>query len=174
MIDPPLYPIQVLKMSHSIRFATRRQGATVVEMAVVLPVFVLFLFAFFELGHALMVDCITENAAYEGARRGIVPGVTEELAEQAAEELATASGLRFVDVEVDTSEQSQHVRAVTVTVNAPLSENSIFMGSFLGNTIITRSVTMIHESDLRYRFTRDQGPAPDPIPRPRGRRSANQ
>lgn len=146
-----------------------RRGATSVEMAIIVTVAVLFLFAFFEIGHALMIDSIVENAAYEGARRRIVPGATAEQAQQAAEDVATASSLRSVDVQLRTNEVSPGVQGVTVTVNAPLSENSIFMGPFLGNTTISRSVTMIHESSLRFRFLPDERSVPEPIPRPRGR-----
>lgn len=147
----------------------QRTGASTVEMAIALPVFVLFLFAFFELGHALMMDSIVENAAYEGARRGIVPGATHELAKQAAKDIATASSLRSVDVQVEATVVSPGVDGITVTVNAPLSANAIMMGRFLGDMTVSRSVTMIDESSLRFRFMPANGPLPDPTPRPRGR-----
>lgn len=147
----------------------QRHAATSVEMALVLSLFLLFLFAFFELGHALMIDSVTENAAYEGARRGIVPGASLESARQAAAEIALASSLRSVDVQVQSRQLAPYVQGITVTVNASLSENSIFLGMFLGNATISRSVTMIHESGLRYLYMPGPRPVPEPTPRPRGR-----
>lgn len=135
----------------------------------VMPVFVLFLFGFFEFGHALMIDSISENAAYEGARRGIVPGATEESAKQAAEDIAIASSLQSVDVQVVRSEVSPGVQGITVTVSAPMSQNAIFAGPFLSGTTISRSVSMIHESSLRFRFLPGERTFPEPTPRPRGR-----
>jgi Flp pilus assembly protein TadG len=147
----------------------RRQGASAVEMAFVLPVFVLMLFGFFELGHALMIDSIAENAAYEGARRGIVPGATHAAAIQAAEDIAKASSLKSVDVIVETVNLAPLVQEISVTVNAPLSQNAIFMGPLLGNMTIRRNVTMTQESSLRFRFLPGDQPVPEPTPRPRGR-----
>jgi Flp pilus assembly protein TadG len=46
----------------------RRRAASVVEMAFVLPLALLFLFAIFEYGRYLMVLHIANNAAREGAR----------------------------------------------------------------------------------------------------------
>jgi Flp pilus assembly protein TadG len=147
----------------------QRQGATTVELAVVLPVFLLVIFAFFELGHALMIDSIAENAAYEGARRGVVPGATQETAQKAAEDIATASSLRAANVEVETVTLNSRVSGIRVTVNAPMSENGIFLGSFFGNKTVSRSATMIFESNLRYAFVPSQATFPEPTPRPRGR-----
>ena len=50
----------------------RRGGATVVEMAVVLSVFMLFLFGIFEYCRFLMAIEVTTNAARDGARYAVV------------------------------------------------------------------------------------------------------
>ena len=55
----------------------RRTGAMTVEFAFAIPVLVLFILAFFEIGRALTLNCVLENAAYEGARQAILPGATE-------------------------------------------------------------------------------------------------
>jgi Flp pilus assembly protein TadG len=156
-------------MSKNRTIARQRSGATTAELAVVLPIFVLMLFAFFELGHGLMISSIVENAAYEGARRGVVPGATQETAQQVAEDIAIASSLRSPRVQVDTISLTDRVRGITVTVDASMAENGIFLGPFLGNTTISRSTTMIYESDLRYWFDPSLTPPPQPTPRPRGR-----
>lgn len=148
---------------------SRRQGATTVEMASVLPVLLLLVFGFFEAGHALLMNSIVENAAYEGARYGIVPGATEEGARNAAEDIALKSILRSVDVGVTINEVSPGVRGITVEVKAPVRENAFLVGPLLGEMTISRSVTMILESDLRFRFSPKVHSVAPPLPRPRGR-----
>lgn len=49
----------------------RRSGATLVELAVVLPVFFLFIFAFIEFGHVFMTIHVLNGAAKQAARLGI-------------------------------------------------------------------------------------------------------
>jgi Flp pilus assembly protein TadG len=52
--------------------AGRRSGATTVEVAVVLSVFLMFLFGIFEYCRYLMVIQVTTNAARDGARYAVV------------------------------------------------------------------------------------------------------
>lgn len=54
----------------------RRSGATVVEMAVVLPVFGIFLAGIMETGHAYMVMDVLNSAAKQAARLGALEGKT--------------------------------------------------------------------------------------------------
>ena len=55
-----------------------RSGAVALEMALILPVFLLIIFGIFEFGRAMMVQQILTNGAREGARRAIVPGATDQ------------------------------------------------------------------------------------------------
>ena len=48
-----------------------RRGAAVVEMAMVLPVFLTFLFGLYEFGHAYMVINTLKAAANKAARSGV-------------------------------------------------------------------------------------------------------
>ena len=60
----------------------RRLGATVVEVAVVFPVFLAFVFGLFEFGRLMMVvrllDSATRNAARYGATEGITSSQTQQ------------------------------------------------------------------------------------------------
>ena len=59
------------------RVGVRRvDGSTLVETAVVLPVFFLFLFTLFEVAHAYMVVNVLNAAATKAAREGVAEGVT--------------------------------------------------------------------------------------------------
>ena len=54
----------------------QRQGAAVVEFAVVAPVFVLLVFGMIEFGRAVMVQQVLVNASREGARQAVLDGST--------------------------------------------------------------------------------------------------
>src|SRR3989304_7544629 len=55
-----------------------RAAAVVVEFAICAPILFLFFFASLEFSRVNMIRQSVENAVYEGARRGIVPGATAD------------------------------------------------------------------------------------------------
>ena len=55
---------------------SERTGATLVETAVVLPVFLIFVWAIIEFGHAFMVTNLLTAAAKRAAREGVADEVT--------------------------------------------------------------------------------------------------
>lgn len=55
---------------------TKRSGATLVELAFVTPVFLVFVYAIFEFGYAYMVSNIIQEATQEGAKLGRCEDVT--------------------------------------------------------------------------------------------------
>lgn len=145
----------------------RRRGAALVEFAVVVPVLILFLLAFFELANALMIDSVVENAAYEGARRGIIPGARVADVHEAADGIAKISSLRSVDIRVEPAPIRLDTSEITVIVRAPLNKNGLIIGSFLGDRVLERQVSMIRESSLRYQFKPDVSNGIPVSPRPR-------
>ena len=64
----------------------RRKGSTIVETAVVMPVFFLFIFFIIEFGHAMMVSNVLKNAARTSARWGSVGEATSADVRQYAQE----------------------------------------------------------------------------------------
>jgi hypothetical protein len=69
----------------------RRRGTTLVEMAVVLPVFAVFLVAIMEFGHAFLVVGTLNAAAKQAARHGAVDGITTADVVDRAEEILGAA-----------------------------------------------------------------------------------
>jgi Flp pilus assembly protein TadG len=69
----------------------QRRGTTLVEMAVVLPVFAVFLVAIMEFGHAFLVVGTLNAAAKQAARHGAVDGITTEEVVDRAEEILGAA-----------------------------------------------------------------------------------
>ena len=100
------------------RTATLRQqrGATLVEYALVIPIFLLLVIGILEFGRAIFTYNTLANAAREGARYGIIhPGDTAGV-ENAARALAT--GLDGTLLTVSTTWSSGTVRVqVTCTLN---------------------------------------------------------
>ena len=79
----------------------RRRGTTVVEMAVILPVFFSFLFALFEFSHAYMVISAISTASKKAARYGVAEGVsTAQVAARTREILEDAFNIDSVTVMV--------------------------------------------------------------------------
>lgn len=58
------------------RTRTKRRGTTVVETALVLPVFLLFVLGLIELGHAQLVKHVLRAACRQAARMGTTEGKT--------------------------------------------------------------------------------------------------
>jgi Flp pilus assembly protein TadG len=70
-------PSSEVKLERTCRTCRRnRQGAAVVEFAIVAPVFFLLVFGMIEFGRAIMVQQILTNASREGARRAVLDGST--------------------------------------------------------------------------------------------------
>lgn len=67
-----------------------RAGATLVEMAVVLPVFFMLVFAFIEFGHVFMTIHVLNGAAKQAARAGIGDNSTTQKVKDKANEIVSA------------------------------------------------------------------------------------
>ena len=82
--------VTLLKRS-VLRRHTARRGATVVEFAIVAPIFFLFLLASFEFGWLNVLRHTADNAAYEAARTAMVPGGTAADAATKANSILSSS-----------------------------------------------------------------------------------
>ena len=58
------------------RWNQGRRGAVTVEMALVLPIFMMLVFGIIEFGRGFMIMQLVTNAAREGCRRAIIDGST--------------------------------------------------------------------------------------------------
>jgi Flp pilus assembly protein TadG len=68
-----------------------RQGAAMVEMALVLPVFLMVALGIIEFGRAMMVSNMVTNAAREGARTAVVDGSTNSEVQQVVVDFLVSS-----------------------------------------------------------------------------------
>ncbi|WP_417378247.1 TadE/TadG family type IV pilus assembly protein [Gimesia sp.] len=64
------------RMAFNQKSEKARSGATLVELAFVTPVFLVFVYAIFEFGYAYMISNIIQEATQEGAKLGRCEAVT--------------------------------------------------------------------------------------------------
>ena len=113
------------------RLADRvRRGAAVVELAIVSPVLLAMLFGIIEFGWLFTVQHTMVNASREGARVGILQGVTVAEIEATTRAFLEPMGLND-SVMVTITEATVADPFVTVQVTVPREEVSL-VGDFFG------------------------------------------
>ena len=124
----------------------RRRGAATVEFAFVGTALFVILFAGIEFARANMVRNTIENAAYEGARAGIVSGATNGECSAAASAYLQITGIHDATVNVTPPILDNTVTEVTVAITVPmnLQNGYIFPRFFLGKTLAS-SITLSRE-----------------------------
>ncbi len=137
-----------------------RNGAAVVEMALVLPIFFMVVLGIVEFGRAMMVGQLVTNAARHGARIAIVEGSTNATVEQAIYDfLVDAVGVASADVNVvitvtpapgnpdpaDNLVNSQVKDLCKVRVDVPYDKVSWLPANYLGGKNIVGYSAMRHE-----------------------------
>lgn len=144
-------------VEHSLRTKEQRriprQGAVLVEFAVVLPVIMLFLTAMVEISRILMLQHTADTAAYEAARCAMVPGATVIEAEWEARALIEAAGLRNTAVTVSPSEITEETAFITVRVEIPANDNSWMLSSQFTDVVVASEVTLLTERSPIVRLT---------------------
>jgi hypothetical protein len=79
--------------------SSSRRGTTAVEVAVVLPVFLLIVFAIIQLGHVSMVENLLQSGCRQAARLGATENVSTAQAEAEAAQII-GSGIRLEAVNI--------------------------------------------------------------------------
>ena len=123
-----------------------RTGAVAVEMALTLPLLFFIVFTSIEFSRMNVIQHTVDNAAYEAARRGIVPGATEQDVDDVARSIMRTCGARGVEVTVNPSNIQLDSPEITVTVAVEADQNGFlaprfFRGeSLIGRSTLTREV----------------------------------
>ena len=115
------------------------------EFAVTAPIVFLLFFAQLEFSRANLIRHSIQSAAYEGARRGIVPGATVADVREAATSILTAVSARDAVVTVDPTVIQPDTSQVTVTIDIPLISNTWGAAKFLRDRTLTSSITLNRE-----------------------------
>jgi len=126
-----------------------RKGATLVEFAIILPVFLLFVFGIIEYGRMVMVQQILTNSAREGAREGVLDNSTSGTVSTAANRILTAAGISSATITTtpDPPSSAAYATLVTVTVSVPFNSVTWLPSPmYLGGKTLTSTSKMRRES----------------------------
>ncbi|MFK7737246.1 MAG: TadE/TadG family type IV pilus assembly protein [Pirellulaceae bacterium] len=123
----------------------QRRGATVVEFALTAPILFMLLFGALELGHANMILNVSEAAAYEGAREGIVPGASAAEVRAAAQRILGISNIRGAAIQVNPANLALETDTIRVDITVPYAQNTLMPPFFTGGLIIQRSCELARE-----------------------------
>jgi len=147
-------PSHEVKLERACRPCRRnRQGAAVVEFAVVAPVFFLLVFGMIEFGRAIMVQQVLTNASREGARVAVLDSTTptHDLVVSKVTTYLQNSGISGATVTLNPTEPTattvKNGDPITVTVTIPFTSVS-WTGSpwFLQNKTLTARAVMRRET----------------------------
>lgn len=131
-----------------------------VEMAIVLPVFVLVSLGVIEFGRALMVANMVTNSAREGARMAVLDGSSNTEVQKAVTDfLSSTLNVKSGDVTVgititpaagnpNPNNQCASAKArdlIAVNVQVPYSKVALIPAKFLQNTALQGNSAMRHE-----------------------------
>jgi Flp pilus assembly protein TadG len=116
-----------------------------IEFALVVPLLFLFFFAAFEFSRVNMARHTADIAAYEGARRGMVPGATSRDAETRAQGILQAAGLPNATITVTPTTIDNLTPEVTVDISLPLDGIAWVTPIFFGGKRIDKSCTLQRE-----------------------------
>lgn len=130
-------------MTHSSRHS--RSGATVVELAITLPVLFLVLFSSYELARANLLRHAARAAAYEGARVGILPGTSIDQIEKAANFVLGSVGVRAADIVVTPANFQTRTPVVRVDVRIDANRNLLFAPFFFRNAVFAGDCELSRE-----------------------------
>lgn len=132
----------------------RRRAATMVEMAVVLPVFALLVLGTVEFARAFMVHEMMVAAAREGARKAIIPQTTEDEIKTAISRTISPGGIKFADITYTTKVDGETASPtsadrgdeVSIGVSIPYSKVALLTPRFIsGSAALSSTCSMRRE-----------------------------
>ena len=134
-----------LRPSNVSRGRRQRRATTTVEFAVTLPVVMLLFFGSIEFSRVYLLRHTAAQAAYEGARRGIVPGATASDVQTVAQQILNSAFASGYTVTVTPSTITPTTTQVTVNISIPLTSNSWITPMYFGGKTLTKSFTLQRE-----------------------------
>jgi Flp pilus assembly protein TadG len=117
----------------------------VVEVALVLPILLTLFFGAIDFSRANSIRNTLENAAYEGARRAIVPGATAADVQQAAMEILTVLSIEQATITIVPNTITDATTQVTVSISVPLGSNLYASSQILSSSTLTKSCSLTRE-----------------------------
>ena len=137
------YPVQTARRNC-------RRGVSIVEFSLVLPVFLLILFAGFEFSRICLVRNAAHNAAYQATRRVMVPGATVADANAEATRILAVFGVSQFTLTVNPNPITLAADRVTVSIDIPASQCGWITPRFTNSLVIHAGSTLYAERDRTY------------------------
>lgn len=138
------------RLQHQSPERGNRRGVSLVEFSLVVPVFLMILFAGFEFSRICLVRNAAHNAAYQAARRVMVPGATVADAEAEAARLLNVFGVNTFTLTVNPSPITLAADRVTVSIDIPASQCGWITPRFTDALVIHAGSTLFAERDRSY------------------------
>ena len=130
------------KSSH---FKKQRRGAVMVEMAITSGLVFFFFFAALEFCRVSMIRHTVENALYESARQGIVPGATSTEIQSTARRVLSRIGISGANIEVSPTNIQNSTPEVSVRIRLPLDRGLFAPALFFVGKSLDRTLVMQRE-----------------------------
>jgi Flp pilus assembly protein TadG len=127
------------------RYPSRR-GAATLEFAFVAPLVLLLFFAAFEFSRFSSLRHSAHLAAFEGARRGIVPGATSKDVQSQVANILDSVQIQGATVTISPTAIANSSPTVTVTVSIPIGDNTWVPLKFLRDTQMEAECTLRRET----------------------------
>ena len=126
----------------------RRCGAATVEFVLTLPIAFLLFFGSIEMTRLNSVRNTADNAAYEGARRAILPGANKDSVDKEALSILDAGSIRHATITMEPATIDSSTERVTVTVAVNMNRNSWVAPVYSKDLTIRQSCTLSREQAL--------------------------
>ncbi|MCL4204117.1 MAG: pilus assembly protein [Pirellulaceae bacterium] len=123
----------------------KTRGAAAVEMAVVAPFIFLLFLAAFEFARLNMIRHTVEVAAFEGARRGVVPGATVAAVQARVDTVLAGIGVDTATVEIEPATLGRSADTITVRVTIGLDNHTWVPSRFVAGRTVSHSCTLSRE-----------------------------
>ena len=124
----------------------QRRGAFTVEFAICAGLFFTVLLAGFEFARFMYARHSVDQAAYEAARVGIIPGKTPAEVTAKATQILSATGVRNSTITITPAVFTTSTPTVTVQIRCKYSDNSWLKPVFLANSDLVSTITLDHEN----------------------------
>jgi Flp pilus assembly protein TadG len=124
------------------------RGALTVELAVVLPVVLLFIWGLFEFARLLLAADTIVSAAQDGCRTGITPGSTSADVTAEINTILSSGFISGATVTITPAEAStlKTGEALTVTIKVPFSQITwLPTPQFLSGKVVKTTCVMLRE-----------------------------
>ena len=137
---------QTRKRMWAVGRRNERSGALTVEMALVVPILFLLLFACYDFSRANMIAHAADSAAYEAARAGVLPGTNPAKIRSAAAFVLGSVGVSDFNVEINPTTIDNTTESVNIQISIPYRSNVSVPGLFAGDPTFRGECTLGRET----------------------------